>query len=208
MKETSSGYTTLTRARGIQPDRDELSNACLQAAYPPARGLHMGIRSSCRQVLIKRRQRSPLLLVLHLDLPLSPLHVSEVFPLFCLDRASDEVNCWEREVSVALAPRPETPGRMSIMSHLPTACRLLVARASTMLLNKQHRCGHTLFYELSHGTGWLLVCCCLILQAAENKEQRCEGQLIRLCGGPVSFASGDGDLTLGSLLMLKYCSLT
>lgn len=29
---------------------------------------------------------------LHLDLPLYPLHFSEVFPLFCLDRASDEID--------------------------------------------------------------------------------------------------------------------
>lgn len=54
-----------------------------------------------------------------LDLPLSPLHFSEVFPLFCLDRASEETKSREKEVNVALAPQPETPGRKR---HLPTAC--------------------------------------------------------------------------------------
>lgn len=48
-----------------------------------------------------------------------------------------------------------------------------VAKDSRMLLDKHHLCGHTLFHELSHQPGWLLKCC-LIIQAAENKERRYE----------------------------------
>ena len=101
---------------------------------------------------------SPLSPALHLDMPLSPLHFSEVFPLFFLDRVSDEVNCRGRGMRAALAPRPETRDneqRVLLAYCLPTS----VARASRMLRNKHHLCGHTLFYELSHHTGWILKCC-------------------------------------------------
>ena len=38
---------------------------------------------------------------LRLDLPLYLLHFFEVSPSFCLDRAPDELSCWEREVSAS-----------------------------------------------------------------------------------------------------------
>lgn len=75
----------------------------------------------------------------------------------------------KRECCFVTAPRDsweENEHRVPHTHSLPTS----VARASRMLLDKHHLCGHTLFYELSHQPGWLLKCCCLNLQAEENKK--------------------------------------
>ena len=84
----------------------------------------MGISSRCSTSWWRESRMSLLSPACHLDLPQYPLHFSEVFPSFCLDRAPDEINWGERELSAALAPWPKALGRMSSRYHLPTACWL------------------------------------------------------------------------------------
>lgn len=101
---------------------------------------------------------------------LCQMHFSEVFLPFCLGRASCEIHCWEScswGVLLCHGCRNswENEHRVPHTHSLPAS----VARASRMLLDKHHLCGHTLFYELSHQPGWLLKRCCLNLQAEANK---------------------------------------
>lgn len=157
-------------SRGTQRRRDELGNACSWASYPPALGLHVGISSRCRH--LPRRQN-----VTTITCTWTCLYTH------CISLKFSHYSAWT-ELQMRSPARRRSECYSSTMArnswenehHVSLAYCLLtsVARASRMLLDKHHLCGHTLFYELSHQTGWLLKSCCLILQAAQNKERRYE----------------------------------
>lgn len=86
----------------------------------------------------------------------------------------------------------ENEHREQLTHCLPTS----VARASRMLLDKHHLCGHTLFYELSHQTGWLLKCCWFSRQHRTRSEDTKCGSSGFVASEPGSFAKGDRELTI------------
>lgn len=116
------------------------------------------------------REGRPLLsLAFYLGVLLCQMHFSEAFLPFCVDSIVwGQLLGEKRGCCSVTATRNswESEHRVPHTHSLQTS----VARASRMLLDKHHLCGHTLFYELSHQPGWLLKCCCLNLQAEENKK--------------------------------------